>query len=344
VADVRFESVSKAFPGVQALADVSFDVPGGTVHALCGENGAGKSTLLKILSGVHRPDTGSVSIDGRPAVFAGARDAIRAGVAVIYQELQLVPDLSVAENLFLGDLPGRFGWIDQRRLQAEARRVLEPLGLDADPRTQVGDLPIAQRQLVEIGKALARKARVIAFDEPTSSLSVREVERLFEVIRGLRADGCAVLYVSHRMDEVQEVCDAATVLRDGRHVETFPSLEGVATSTIVERMVGRTLDEVFPYRARPLGDVRLEVRGLTGAGLDGPASLSASSGLGGANCSARSMRQVRPLCSMDSPDLRLVRAGPFALGSCSAQRTARSRPCSPQRACKRTSPCLHGAA
>ena len=270
--------MSKAFPGVQALADVSFDVPGGSVHALCGENGAGKSTLLKVLSGVHRQDSGRVLLDGRPVVFSGARDAIRAGVAVIYQELQLVPDLSVAENLYLGDLPARLGWIDQRRLHDAAREVLAPLGLDADPGTLVGDLPIAQRQLVEIGKALARKARVIAFDEPTSSLSVREVERLFAVIRGLRSDGCAVMYVSHRMDEVQEVCDAATVLRDGRLVETFPSLEGVSTPTIVERMVGRTLDEVFPYRPRTLGNVRLEVKGLTGTGLAAPADLTVRAG------------------------------------------------------------------
>ena len=275
---LRFDSISKSFPGVLALDGVSFGVRGGSVHALLGENGAGKSTLLKILSGAYRPQSGTIHLDGRPAAFHSTADAIRAGIAVIYQELQLVPEMSVAENLYLGHLPNMLGWVHRGRLIDDSRRQLAALGEEIDPRAKLSSLSIAQRQMVEIAKALSHDASIIAFDEPTSSLSAREVDRLFDVIRRLKAEGKAILYVSHRMEEVLEICDAATVLRDGQHVETFESLDGVPASTLVNRMVGRSISDVFHYTPRPTGEPALEVDGIVGPGLAAPASLSVARG------------------------------------------------------------------
>src|SRR4051812_1579251 len=217
---LAFDHVSMAFPGVKALDDVSFAVHAGSIHALMGENGAGKSTLLKILSGAYTPSGGSLAIDGVLRQFHDTADALAAGIAVIYQELHLVPEMSVAENLFLGHLPQKFGIVDRRTLATAARAQLEFIGEAIDPWTKVSRLSLGQRQMIEIAKALTRGARIIAFDEPTSSLSDREVRRLFTIIRELRTRGCAVLYVSHRMEEIFELCDAITILRDGRHVET----------------------------------------------------------------------------------------------------------------------------
>jgi len=275
---LEFRGICKTFPGIRALDDVSFGVREGSLHALLGENGAGKSTLLKTLSGAYQPDGGSLILGGAPAVFHSTADAIRNGVAVIYQELHLVPELSIAENLFLGHLPQRWGVVQRRRLEEETRAQLEVLGEDLDPRMKVGRLPIAQRQMVEIAKALSRDAKVIAFDEPTSSLSHREVDRLFGIIEQLKAAGNVVLYVSHRMEEILRICDAATVLRDGRHIETFASLEGVSQDTLVARMVGRAIDDVFHYSPRPAGEVMLEVTDVTGEGLTAPANFSARGG------------------------------------------------------------------
>src|SRR5258708_23436007 len=215
-----FDRVSMEFPGVKALDNVSFGVNAGSIHALMGENGAGKSTLLKILSGAYRRSGGSLTIGGTPRAFQNTADALAAGVAVIYQELHLVPEMTVAENLFLGHLPQRFGLVNRRELATAARKQLDLIGEAIDPNTKVGRLPLAQRQMVEIAKALTRGARIIAFDEPTSSLSDREVRRLFTIVRDLKTRGCAILYVSHRMEEIFELCDRITVLRDGKHVET----------------------------------------------------------------------------------------------------------------------------
>ncbi len=275
---LQFDQISKQFPGVRALDAVTFGAGAGRVHALLGENGAGKSTLLKILSGVHRPDAGAILIGGRRHDFRSESDAIRAGIAVIYQELQLIPEMSVAENLYLGHLPNRFGWIDRQRLFREATCQLDMLGERIDPHQRISTLPIAQRQMVEIAKALTRNARIIAFDEPTSSLSTREVDRLFAVIHHLRSQGRIILYVSHRMEEVFDLCDGATVLRDGRHVETFDSLSGVTQETLIRCMVGRSIDDLFRYQPRPHGNAVLEVDRLTGPGLTQAASLSIAQG------------------------------------------------------------------
>ena len=275
---LQFESISKGFPGVRALSSVSFGVAEGSVHALLGENGAGKSTLLKILSGVYRADEGRLLLDGRPQTFRDTLTALRAGVAVIYQELQLVPQLSVAENLFLGHLPNTAGWVDRKTLRQRAAEQLRMLGEDIDPRVKLGSLPIGQRQMVEIAKALARDAKVIAFDEPTSSLSSRETDRLFAVIRSLRQQGKVILYVSHRMDEIYAVCDAATVLRDGQHVQTYPRLVEVTRDELVRKMVGRSIADVYNYAPRKLGPPLLEVKDLSGSGLSAPASFTVREG------------------------------------------------------------------
>jgi L-arabinose transport system ATP-binding protein len=275
---VGFEGVGKSFGPVAALEDISFGVPAGSVRALLGENGAGKSTLLKVLSGAHRPTRGALRIDGERRVFQRPAEALAAGVAVIYQELQLVPELSVEDNLLLGRWPARLGVIDRRRQRELALDELRRLEIDVDPAAPLGRLPLAQRQMVEIAKQLSRGARVIAFDEPTSSLSAREVERLFRVIRELAERGCAVLYVTHRMDEVFRVCDSATVFRDGRLVRTFDTLAGVDPADLVRAMVGRDIADVFGYRPRALGAPVLEVRALTGPGLAAPCSFDVVAG------------------------------------------------------------------
>ena len=276
---LAFEGVSKTYPGVNALQDVSFAVHAGTVHALMGENGAGKSTLLKILSGAHAPTAGCVRIGGEARVFHSTLEAMRAGVAVIYQELHLVPEMSVAENIYLGNLPLRRGLVDRPRLRELASAQLRRLGeAGIDPDTRLGRLPLGQRQMVEIAKALSRGARVIAFDEPTSSLSAREIERLFGVIADLRRESCAILYVSHRMEEIFRLGDACTVLRDGRHVRTFDALAGTTSDQLVRAMVGRDIADVFGRSPRPHGGPGLEVDGLLGPGVRAPAAFSVARG------------------------------------------------------------------
>jgi L-arabinose transport system ATP-binding protein len=275
---LRFESVSKGFPGVQALNDVTFGVNTGSVHALVGENGAGKSTLLKILSGAYRPDSGSLIIGSEAVSFASPIFAIRRGVSVIYQELHLVPELSVAENVFLGHLPNRFGWTRPAKMFDDAATKLAEVGIRVDPRAKVGTLPLAQRQMVEIAKALSHDASIFAFDEPTSSLSAREVDRLFEIIRELKRQGKVILYVSHRMGEIFSLCDSITVLRDGEHVMTTDKLSDLSPHDVVRLMIGREIDDIYGFRERNRGGVALQVKDIVAPGLSAPASLSVRSG------------------------------------------------------------------
>ncbi len=275
---LQFDSIGKSFPGVRALDGISFGADEGSVHALMGENGAGKSTLLKILSGAYRPDGGTLRIGGKPHVFRTTADAIAAGVAVIYQELHLVPAMSVAENLFLGHLPSQGGLVKRGELLERTRQQLAVLDEPIDPRTKVASLSIAQCQMVEIAKALSHDAHVIAFDEPTSSLSKREVEKLFRVIAALKEQGKVILYVSHRMDEIFRICDAATIFRDGRHVETFSSLDGVTEDALIKGMVGRSIENIWNYSPRPQGETALKVEGLRGPGVIEPASFEVKQG------------------------------------------------------------------
>ena len=213
---LRFENITKTFPGVKALDSVSFGVKRGSVHGLVGENGAGKSTLLHILSGVHRADGGKIFIDGKEQEFNHTSEAIAAGVAVIYQELSLVPDMTVAENLLLGHYPNNRGFVNYKEMLERAQRQLDALGVDISPQTKVKHLSVGQRQMIEIGKALLHDAEIITFDEPTSSLSEKEKQQLFKIIRQLKKEQKVIIYVSHRMDEIFDLCDSRTILRDGR--------------------------------------------------------------------------------------------------------------------------------
>ncbi|MFL9876095.1 L-arabinose ABC transporter ATP-binding protein AraG [Paraburkholderia megapolitana] len=275
---IRLDGITVRFPGVLALDKVSLDVQGGEVHGLMGENGAGKSTLLKVLSGVNHPDEGTLVLNGVEQRFTSPREAIDAGIAIIYQELHLVPELTVAENLLLGALPHRLGVLDEKAMVRRAMDVLEQLGEKIDPARKVRELPIGQRQMIEIGKALMRNARVIAFDEPTSSLSSRETVQLFRIIRALKAEGHAIIYVTHRMEEVYELCDRVTVFRDGRRIDTLEARGGLDRDRLISCMVGRSINDVYGYRPRPSGEVQIEVTGLLGPGLAEPVSFAARKG------------------------------------------------------------------
>ena len=275
---LAYERVGKRFPGVVALDDVSFSVAAGEVRALMGENGAGKSTLLKILAGEYRPDSGGLRIDGANVAFGGPRDSQASGVAIIHQELHLAPDLTVTENLLLGRMPARGGFIDRKAARREAEAILSQLGEAIDPDARVRSLPIGKRQMIEIGKALARDARIIAFDEPTSSLSATETRTLMRIIADLRRDGRAILYVSHRMEEVFEISDSVTVLRDGRHAGDFPDVAALSQDRLIAAMAGRTIADIYAYRDRPHGAIAVRIAGLLGPGLRRPVDLDVREG------------------------------------------------------------------
>ena len=243
-AAVRFEGITKRFPGVQALTDVTLSVAAGSCHALCGENGAGKSTLGKILAGIYAPDEGRLVVNDREARFTGPRDAFAAGVGMVHQELEFCENLSVAENLCLGALPASRGLVDRRAVVRRAREMLAAIGADVDVTRRLGELPIAQRQVVQIAVAVGGGARIIVFDEPTSSLSQVEAERLYELIAQLKSRGVTCIYVSHRMAEVYRLCDTISVLRDGRHVATKPASE-LSEPDLVQLMIGRPVAAYF---------------------------------------------------------------------------------------------------
>ncbi|MBQ0826240.1 sugar ABC transporter ATP-binding protein [Streptomyces tagetis] len=264
---LALRDVSKSFGAVRALRDVRLELLPGEVHALAGENGAGKSTLIKTLAGVHRPDAGQVLLDGVPVVFQGPGDARDAGIAVIYQEPTLFPDLSVAENIFTGRQPRRsLGRVDHRAARAATAALMERLGVDLDPERPARGLSIADQQIVEIAKALSFDARVLVMDEPTAALTGGEVARLFGVVRALRDQGAAVLFVSHRLEEIFRVCTRVTTLRDGALIAAEP-LAGMTEDDLVRRMVGRDLAELYPKREITPGEVALSVRRLTREGV-----------------------------------------------------------------------------
>ncbi|MFG3341073.1 sugar ABC transporter ATP-binding protein [Glycomyces sp. NPDC048151] len=258
--------VEKSFGAVRALRGAGLELHAGEAHALVGENGAGKSTLIKILAGLYTPDAGTVEMDGAPVAFSGPAAAISAGIAVIYQEPALFGDLSVAENLFIGRQPrGRFGRIDRAAMHRQAADLFDCLGIPLAPDRPAKGLSIADQQLVEIAKAISLDARVLVMDEPTAALTAREVERLFEVVNALRAKGTAILFISHRFDEVEALCQRVTVMRDGAHVSTDP-VGDVTVDELIRRMVGRELAAMFPRGASEPGDTVLEVAGLTREG------------------------------------------------------------------------------
>lgn len=259
---VAMKGISKSFGPVKVLEAVDFSVVGGEIHALMGENGAGKSTLMKILSGVYVPDAGAIVIDGKPAAIRSTNDAESLGIAIIHQELNVIPQLSVMENLFLGREPQHFGIIDSGRMRSEAAAWLSRVGaqhIDAD--REAGTLSIGQQQLVEIARALSLKAQVLIMDEPTAALTDHEIETLFQIMRELKAQGIAIVYVSHRMEEMFEICDKVSVLRDG-HFVGERMIRDTNFEEIVKLMIGRELHERFPTRDGALGNVRLEVNDL----------------------------------------------------------------------------------
>lgn len=239
--------VDKSFPGVHALKNVDLIVEAGDVLALLGENGAGKSTLIKVLGGAHRPDSGVIEIDGHAVEITSPQDSQRAGIGIIYQEFNLVPAMTVRENIFLGQEPGRISFIPARKERRRARELFDRIGVELDPDALVRDLTVAQQQIVEIAKALSLDSRIIVMDEPSAALSPREVEGLFRIVEELKSQGIGIVYVSHRLDEIFAICNRVTVLRDGAHVDSKPIGE-LTRETLIELMVGRKLENEFPKR------------------------------------------------------------------------------------------------
>ncbi|MDY7090245.1 MAG: sugar ABC transporter ATP-binding protein [Actinomycetota bacterium] len=264
---LEVRGVSKSFGAVAAVQGVSFPLYRGEAHALVGENGAGKSTIVKMLAGVHRPDSGTLRVDGVEVDFAGPAGARAAGIAVIYQEPTLFPDLSVAENIAMGNHPlSRLRQIDRKQMHASAERLFRRLGVPLDPARPARGLSIADQQLVEIAKALSVEARVLIMDEPTAALSAVEVERLFAVVRSLRDEGAAIMFISHRFEEITALCERVTIMRDGRHVAT-ELVADLSVDDMIRRMVGRDLSALFPKLDVEPGEVVLEVDGLSREGV-----------------------------------------------------------------------------
>ncbi len=260
---LELEHISKRFPGVQALSDVGFDVLPGEVHALVGENGAGKSTLIKVISGVHKPDTGEMRLNGEPVEFDNPRQAQHAGIATIYQELGLYPDLSVAENIFMGHTPlNSLGMVNWTEMREQAREILASLEIfNLDVSRKVGTLTVGNRQRVEIAKALSQNARILIMDEPTAALTESDVEQLFKIVRLLQERGVSIVYISHRLQEIFTLADRVTVLRDGLYIGT-KQVSDTNESDLINMMVGRTVDNLFPKLETEIGQPVLEVRDL----------------------------------------------------------------------------------
>ncbi|GHA11221.1 ribose ABC transporter ATP-binding protein RbsA [Oceanisphaera arctica] len=266
---LSLSGIEKAFPGVKALDQAGLNVYPGQVMALMGENGAGKSTMMKVLTGIYQPDAGEIHYRGQPCRFKGPRDSQQAGIGIIHQELNLLNELTIAENIFLGREPvNAFGKINWTQLYANAQILLDRLQIRQSPRTRVGDLSIGAQQMVEIAKALSFKADVIIMDEPTDALTDTETRALFRVIEELRADGCGIVYISHRLKEIFEICDRVTILRDGKWIGE-EAVSDIDEDHLIEMMVGRKLDEQYPRIHVPQGPEVLKVEGLSGAGVNG---------------------------------------------------------------------------
>ncbi len=257
------KNISKSFPGVKALDDVSFVLKSGTVHALMGENGAGKSTLMKCLFGIKTPDAGEIYLEGERVSFKNPSEALSHGVAMVHQELNQAIVRSVMDNIFLGRYPTRLGFIvSDKEMFANTREIFADLGIDIDPRRKMSTMSVAERQMAEIAKAVSYDAKVIVLDEPTSSLADREVEHLFKIIDKLKSRGCGIVYISHKMDEILRISDEITVMRDGRHISTEPARD-MDMNKIIRLMVGRELDAMFPEKTNKPQDIALQVKGLS---------------------------------------------------------------------------------
>ena len=262
---LKIEGVTKVYPGVCALNDVSFEVKKGQVHALMGENGAGKSTLIKVISGAIHPEKGSIWIDGKSYEHLTPARAMELGIGVIYQEFNNVPSLSVTQNVFLGKRVGGRFMFDLKEMRRRTKEIFESLGVSIPVDAMVGNLSVAQQQIVEIARALSQNIKVLIMDEPSATLAIAEVRRLFDIILKLKKQGVTIIYISHRMEEVFELADSITILRDGCHVKTCP-MEGMTRKEIIRAMVGRELVEDYPSRSTQIGPPVLEVEHLTGNG------------------------------------------------------------------------------
>jgi ABC-type sugar transport system ATPase subunit len=275
---LRFDGISKFFAGVTALERVSFEICAGHCHALVGENGAGKSTLGKIIAGIHAPSEGTLYLDGHPVHFSMPLDAVRAGIGMVHQELCFCPNLTVAENLCLGNLPSRLGFLRRGEMRARAQGMLAEIGASIDVRLPIAALSTGQEQMVQIAGAVGTGARIIVMDEPTSSLASAEAERLFELIDRLKARSVTLIYVSHRLEEIFRLCDRVTVLRDGQHIETTDVAE-LTMERIVRRMIGRSVEQYFPEHldSKPRAE-KLRIEGLTSPGKFEDITLSVRAG------------------------------------------------------------------
>lgn len=274
---VKMEKITKIFPGVKALEDVDFDVRAGEVHALMGENGAGKSTLIKALMGVHEPSSGKIFVEGQEVQIKNPQQAKKLGLGAVYQDITLAPHLSVAENFFLGELPKKAGLVDWKKINSETSKTLTELDIKVDPKRRIKDLPIAQQEMVTIAKIVHEKAKVIVFDEPTALLANEEVEVLFTLIGKLRDHGCGIIYISHRIEEIFELGDRVTVLKDGMLVETV-NVADTNKDDLVRMMVGRDVGDMYSIEHFEPGETVLEVKGLTRKGAYEDISLEVRRG------------------------------------------------------------------
>ncbi|MDG0802188.1 ribose ABC transporter ATP-binding protein RbsA [Pectobacterium polaris] len=265
---LQLQGITKSFPGVKALSGAALNVYPGKVMALVGENGAGKSTMMKVLTGIYRKDAGSIHFLGKEVDFSGPKASQEAGIGIIHQELNLIPQLTIAENIFLGrEFTNRFGRIDWNKMYAEADKLLKRLNLRYDSRRMVGDLSIGDQQMVEIAKVLSFESKVIIMDEPTDALTDTETASLFSVIKELQSQGCGIVYISHRLKEIFEICDDITVFRDGQFIGERP-VSDLEEDTLIEMMVGRKLEDQYPRSNKAPGEVRLKVQNLSGPGVD----------------------------------------------------------------------------
>ena len=274
---LTLRSIDKHFPGVHALRGVDFELSKGECVALLGENGAGKSTLIKVIGGAHLPDAGTIQLDGKEVSFAKPTDSLNAGIAIIYQEFNLVPGLSAAENMFLGIEPNDFGWVKRSEEKGKAKEILARIGADVEPETRCDQLTVAEKQLVEIAKALVRDARILVMDEPSAALTNQEVHKLYDLVEDLKSLGIGIIYVSHRLEEVERLADRAVIMRDGARVGELSPYE-LDRKTIIEMMVGRSMDAEFPDDKRTPGDIRLRARDLTRGGKVKGISLEVRAG------------------------------------------------------------------
>lgn len=259
---LEMSNINKSFPGVKALDNVNLKVRPHSIHALMGENGAGKSTLLKCLFGIYQKDSGSILFQGKEIDFHSAKEALENGISMVHQELNLVLQRSVMDNMWLGRYPTKGMFVDQDKMYRDTKAIFDELDIDIDPRARVGTLSVSQMQMIEIAKAFSYDAKIVIMDEPTSSLTEKEVNHLFKIIRKLKDRGCGIVYISHKMEEIFQLCDEITILRDGQWIATQP-LEGLDMDKIIAMMVGRSLNQRFPDRENTPGEVILQVRNLT---------------------------------------------------------------------------------